>query len=193
MTEYSPWPGTLISKVREETDEPCTKNTTGREGSPAFGAPSRLRYIHKGISPFLAQYSLLQISSPSAVAATAPGVGSASASPPATSPSPAPLMTARRASGRSRFVMIFSLSGRFLIRCSRSTIADADNALKRECVAVKAAGELDARICECHRIRHGAPAAAVGFSLYAVFDRKKSGSRSQGGNVVSNQLTDAEL
>src|ERR1700720_3119673 len=42
-----------------------------------------------------------------------------------------------------------------------------------------------------HKARR--PAAAVGFSLYAVFDRKKSGSRSQGGNVVSNQLTDAEL
>src|SRR5260370_36063798 len=101
----------------------------GREGSPAFGSPSRLRYIHKGISPFLAQYSLLQISSPSAVAATALCVGSASASVPATKPRPALLMTVRRASGRSKFVMVLSLSARFLIRCSRSTIADVDNAL----------------------------------------------------------------
>src|SRR5258708_39750634 len=97
MAEYSQWPGTLISKVREETDEPCTKKTTGREGSPAFGAPSRLRYIHRGISPFFAQYSPLQISPPSTVAATALCVGSASASPPATRPRLAPLITVRRA------------------------------------------------------------------------------------------------
>src|ERR1700682_5915218 len=99
MTEYSPWPGTLRSNDREVTDEPCTKNNTGREGSPAFGAPTRLRYIHKGISPFLAQYSLLQISPPSEPAALASGVGNALASPPAMRPSPAPLMTVRRASG----------------------------------------------------------------------------------------------
>src|ERR1700687_2604277 len=98
MTEYSPWPGTLRSNALDVTDEPWTKNSTGREGSPAFGAPSRLRYIHSGISPFFAQYSLLQIS-PSAAAATAPGAGSALALPPAPRPSPAPLMTARRASG----------------------------------------------------------------------------------------------
>src|SRR5216684_5755323 len=111
ITEYSPWPGTLRSNTLDVTDEPWTKNSTGRDDSPGFGAPSRLRYIHKGISPFLAQYSLLQISSPPAVAATALCVGSASASPPATRPSPAPLMTARRASGRSRFVMVFSPVG----------------------------------------------------------------------------------
>src|SRR4051812_38178770 len=64
-TEYSPWPGTLRSNTREVTDEPCTKNSTGRAGSPGFGAPSRLRNIHNGTSPFLAQYSLLQISPPS--------------------------------------------------------------------------------------------------------------------------------
>src|SRR4030088_393766 len=102
MTEYSPWPGTLRSNTLDVTDEPWTKNNTGREGSPAFGAPSRLRYIHKGTSPltspFLAQYSLLQISPPSEAAALALCVGSALASPPATKPSPAPLMTVRRAS-----------------------------------------------------------------------------------------------
>src|SRR5882762_3209391 len=98
MTEYSPWPGTLRSNTLDVTDEPCTKNSTGRDGSPAFGAPTRLRYIHNGISPFFAQYSLLQIS-PSAGAAAAPGAGSVLAIPPATRPSPAPLMTARRASG----------------------------------------------------------------------------------------------
>ena len=52
----------MRSNTREVTDEPCTKNSTGRDGSPGFGAPSRLRYIHSGTSPFLAQYSPLQIS-----------------------------------------------------------------------------------------------------------------------------------
>src|SRR6266446_7994870 len=99
MAEYSPLPGTVRSNTREVTEEPCTKSTTGRAGSPAFGAPTRLRYIHKGMSPFLAQYSLLQISPPSEPAALAPGVGRALAKPPATRPSPAPLMTVRRASG----------------------------------------------------------------------------------------------
>jgi len=51
--------------TREVTDEPCTKNSTGSGGSPGFGAPSRLRNIHSGTSPFLAQYSLLHISPPS--------------------------------------------------------------------------------------------------------------------------------
>ena len=42
--EYSPTPGTLMSKlVRAEFEEPCTRNSTGRGGSPGFGAPSRLR------------------------------------------------------------------------------------------------------------------------------------------------------
>src|SRR4030088_3234117 len=108
MSEYSPWPGTLRSNTLEDTEEPCTKNSTGREGSPAFGAPVRLRYIHNGISPFLAQYSLLQISPPSAVAATALCVGIASASVPAIRPRPAPLMTARRANSGSRCFMVFS-------------------------------------------------------------------------------------
>ena len=62
MTEYSPLPGTCRSKTRDVTDEPWTKNTTGRAGSPVFGAPTRLRYIQSGMSPFLAQYSPLQIS-----------------------------------------------------------------------------------------------------------------------------------
>src|ERR1700741_5473062 len=79
MTEYSPLPGTFRSNTREVTDEPWTKNTTGRAGSPGFGAPTRLRNIHRGISPFFAQYSLLQIS-PSAAAVAMPS----------------PLMTARR-------------------------------------------------------------------------------------------------
>jgi hypothetical protein len=50
------------------------------------------------MSPFLAQYSLLQISPASEAAAFAPDTGSADARPAAARPSPAPLMTARRAS-----------------------------------------------------------------------------------------------
>src|SRR5262249_7986529 len=88
--------GTKRSNTREVTEEPCTKNTTGRAGSPTFGAPSRLRYIHNETSPFLAQYSLLQISPPSGVFAAA---GSAGIAPvmPAAIPAPMPLMTVRRA------------------------------------------------------------------------------------------------
>src|ERR1700682_1255665 len=117
MTEYSPWPGTLRSNTLEVTDEPWTKNKTGREGSPGLGAPSRLRYIHSGTSPFFAQYSPLQIS-PSGTAACAPCTDVASASTLATRPSPAPLMTVRRARCGSRSVMVSSLPPRTLSRCS---------------------------------------------------------------------------
>src|SRR3954462_10926239 len=109
MTEYSPLPGTLRSNTLEVTDEPWTKNTTGRAGSPALGAPIRLRNIHSGISPFLVQYSLLQISPPSVGTAVAPCEGDATAIPPATRPSPAPLMTVRRASNRSGCFMVPSM------------------------------------------------------------------------------------
>ena len=74
-------PGTLRSNTREVTDEPWTKNTTGRAGSPAFGAPIRLRNIHNGMSPFLVQYSLLQISPPSEGTAVAAWAGTAAAKP----------------------------------------------------------------------------------------------------------------
>src|SRR6185295_2020572 len=56
IAEYSPLPGTLRSNTRDVTEEPWTKNTTGRAGSPALGAPIRLRNLHKGMSPFLVQY-----------------------------------------------------------------------------------------------------------------------------------------
>src|ERR1700733_7523657 len=79
--EYSPWPGTLRSNVLDVTEEPWTKNTTGRDASPGFGSPTRLRNIHKGMSPFLAQYSLLQISPPSDGAGSALRAGSTSAIP----------------------------------------------------------------------------------------------------------------
>src|SRR5258708_9430518 len=106
MTEYSPWPGTARSNTREETEEPCTKKITGRDGSPGFGAPSRLRYIHNGTSHFLAQYSLLQMSAPSTVTAAAACAGNALERPAATTPSPALLMTPRRGSGLSRRFMV---------------------------------------------------------------------------------------
>src|SRR5258708_37179089 len=62
ITEYSPRPGTVRSKlVRDEFDDPCTRNRTGSGASPALGAPARLRNIFSETLPFLAQYSLLQI------------------------------------------------------------------------------------------------------------------------------------
>src|ERR1700751_142756 len=97
MTDHSRWPGTLISKHREVTEEPCTKNSTGFDGSPGFGAPTRLRNIHNGTSPFFAQYSLLQISPPS-VAALALCPGSTAERPPATRPRQAPFIRERRPS-----------------------------------------------------------------------------------------------
>src|SRR4029079_16736647 len=97
MTEYSPLPGTLRSNTRDVTEEPWTKNTTGRAGSPGFGAPIRLRNIHKGMSPFLVQYSSLQISPPSVATAVAACAVDDEAKPPATRPRPAPLITVRLA------------------------------------------------------------------------------------------------
>ncbi len=103
MTEYSPLPGTLRSNAREVTDEPCTKNTTGRDGSPAFGAPIRLRNIQSGTSPFLAQYSLLQISR-----TWRPLAGRATADGSSRQAKPGGLMTARRAVNRTLSVMVVS-------------------------------------------------------------------------------------
>ena len=34
-----------VEALREEFDEPCTKNSTGRGASPGVGAPTRLRYM----------------------------------------------------------------------------------------------------------------------------------------------------
>src|ERR1700704_5900053 len=100
ITEYSPLPGTLRSNTRDVTDEPCTKNSTGRAGSPALGAPSRLRNIHNGTSPFLAQYSLLQISPPSegCAGAACPEPEPNAAATPAPTPRPATFNSVRRAS-----------------------------------------------------------------------------------------------
>src|SRR6267154_3672204 len=109
ITEYSPWPGTLRSNTRDVTDEPWTKNSTGRDGSPGFGSPTRLRNIHKGISPFFAQYSLLHIwgaDMPMTHSLLCAAVVSPSA--PATRQRPAPLTMVRRASNGSRSLMISS-------------------------------------------------------------------------------------
>src|SRR5258706_11437526 len=133
MTEYSPWPGTLRSNPLDVTDEPCTKNSTGREASPAFGAPSRLRYIHKGISPFFAQYSLLQISLPSEAAALALCEGFASTN--ATRPRPAPLMTARRANGRSRCLMVPPVI--FFVFTMETSLPDGTRTRKPSCIAAR--------------------------------------------------------
>src|SRR6195256_5855128 len=105
MTEYSPLPGTLRSNTLEVTEEPWTKNTTGRAGSPAFGAPIRLRNIHKGMSPFLVQYSLLQISPPSVATADAACAGIAAAGAAPRSPTPSAVRTVRRGSEVSESIM----------------------------------------------------------------------------------------
>src|SRR6266436_4078367 len=106
ITEYSPLPGTLRSNTREVTDEPWTKNTTGRAGSPAFGAPIRLRYIHNGMSPFLVQYSLLQISPPSVATAVAAWAGIAAAATAPIPPMPSAPRIVRRANGYPESVMV---------------------------------------------------------------------------------------
>ena len=51
ITEYSPLPGTLRSNTREVTDEPCTKNTTGRAGSPALARRSACETSTTGYRP----------------------------------------------------------------------------------------------------------------------------------------------
>src|SRR5262245_45208892 len=78
MVEYSPRPGTARSELgRAEFDEPCTSNRTGSGGSPALGSPMRLRQRLSATSPFLAQYSLLQIAPDAAACGAAPLVPAA--------------------------------------------------------------------------------------------------------------------
>src|SRR4051794_27972868 len=107
MSEYSPLPATARSKlVRAELEEPWTRNRTGRRGSPGCGAPmrlrQRLRFTSPLASPFLAQYSALQIGALSAgaeVLASAPAIAVEGnlLTNPAPAPSPAPLSSVRRA------------------------------------------------------------------------------------------------
>src|SRR4051794_23199068 len=110
IKEYLPCPGTLRSTTREVTDEPCTKNSTGNAGSPGLGALSRLRDIHSATSPFLAQYSLLQISpaSEGCADATCPEPVPAAAIMPALTPRLAPFSRVRRASLWSRWAIFRS-------------------------------------------------------------------------------------
>jgi hypothetical protein len=62
MSEYSPLPGIVRSyDERAEFEEPCTRNNNGSGGSPDLGAPTRLRQRLSETSPFLVQYSALQI------------------------------------------------------------------------------------------------------------------------------------
>src|SRR6185312_8902898 len=63
MKEYSPFSGgTFRSKlVRDDVDDPCTRNSTGSAADPAFGALMRLRNMFSFTAPFCAQYSLLHI------------------------------------------------------------------------------------------------------------------------------------
>src|SRR4029453_2120012 len=102
MSEYSPLPGTVRSyDERAEFDEPCTRKRTGSAGSPGFGAPTRLRQRLSATSPFLAQYSALQIAPSLACAVPAPEVCACAANAdtsPAPTPRLAPLRMARRAS-----------------------------------------------------------------------------------------------
>ena len=47
ITEYSPWPGTVRSKlVRDEFEEPWTRNRTGRAGSAALGVDCELLNVY---------------------------------------------------------------------------------------------------------------------------------------------------
>src|SRR5262249_42863160 len=101
MSEYSPLPGTVRSyDERAEFEEPCTRKRTGSGGSPGFGAPTRLRQRLSATSPFLAQYSALQIAPSLACAVPAPEVCACAANAdtsPAPTPRLAPLRMARRA------------------------------------------------------------------------------------------------
>src|SRR5947208_926507 len=99
MSEYSPLPGTLRSyEERVEFEEPCTRNRIGSGASPALGAPTRLRQRLSATSPFLAQYSALQIgpSLGSAAPVLCACAVKAEASP-APTPRLAPLRIVRRA------------------------------------------------------------------------------------------------
>src|SRR5262249_16970681 len=99
MSEYSPRPGTVRSyDERAEFEEPCTRSRIGSGVSPALGAPTRLRQRLSATSPFLAQYSPLQIGaslpSPAAVLCACPPRAKPSPAPP---PRLAPLRIVRRA------------------------------------------------------------------------------------------------
>jgi hypothetical protein len=94
MSEYSPLPGTVRSKVGlAEIDEPWTRKSTGSGRSPALGAPVRLRYMARETSPFLAAYSALH-GGPGA--ATFPWASTGLFAPSARAPRPTPAATSIR-------------------------------------------------------------------------------------------------
>src|SRR5262245_17571933 len=127
MSEYSPLPDTVRSyDERAEFDEPCTRKRTGSAASPGVGAPMRLRQRLSATSPFLAQYSALQIAPSLGCAMPAPVLcaraGAADTSP-APRPRLAPLRMVRRASGGvggGLSVMAYSNFRRELRRRSRA-------------------------------------------------------------------------
>src|SRR5438132_3033264 len=114
MSEYSPLPGTLRSyEERVEFEEPCTRNRSGSGGSPALGAPTRLRQRLSATSPFLAEYSALQIAPSLACAAPAAEICACAVkadTSPAPTPRLAPLRMARRASAWSAELSVMASS-----------------------------------------------------------------------------------
>src|SRR5689334_13971785 len=114
MSEYSPLPGTVRSyEDRDEFDEPCTRNTTGMEASPGLGAPARLRHRLSFTSPFLAQYSALQMSTSEAASA-----GARPDRSPAPTLNPAVLRMVRRGRTGSDSLMTSLPAGRYRSTCS---------------------------------------------------------------------------
>src|ERR1044071_4971887 len=100
--EYSPLRGTVRSyDEREEFEEPCTRNKTGRGVSPGIGARARFRQRLSFTSPFWAQYSALHIS---AVVAACIGPVRPDKNP-APAASPAFLRTVRRGKAGSDLLM----------------------------------------------------------------------------------------
>src|SRR5229473_1857865 len=114
MSEYSPRPGTVRSyDERAEFEEPCTRNRSGSGGSPALGAPTRLRQRLSATSPFLAQYSALQIAPSLACAAPAAEICACAVkadTSPAPTPRLAPLRMARRARAWSAELSVMASS-----------------------------------------------------------------------------------
>src|SRR6516164_9025938 len=122
MSEYSPLPGTVRSyDDRAEFEEPCTRNRSGSGGSPALGAPTRLRQRLSATSPFLAQYSALQIAPSLACIAPAAEICACAVkadTTPAPTPRLAPLRMARRARAWSAELSVM-VSSEFSARSRR--------------------------------------------------------------------------
>src|SRR5215467_9950759 len=99
MTEYSPRPGTVRSKLgREEIEEPCTRKSTGSGASPVLGAFARFRNMTSLTGPFSAAYSALQIFAASVLEAARTAAGSR----------PAPAIMPRRETLRLMLFLLFT-------------------------------------------------------------------------------------